>query len=308
MNDHLDPYASSRYDPLTRHVVNLNEAGQLRESAARLVAESAAMFKEANERTAGRRYSVARVINAAITGARLDGIEREVSEELAQHAGIAHSADKPWIPWHALAAQMHVSQRTMLTGTAAQGGNLVAKGALDAVAALTPYMTTLRLGVEVIDGLRGNVFIPRVTTSGTAVWPGEAGTAAASDQVFAQFEAAPKKVIAVTDVSKVLLSQAPMIADRVIATDLLGIVGRELDKATLSGTGTDQPLGIRNTSGVTLTTGTAFDHAAAQAMLKNVATANVNDENVRFLRQRGGRLHTSEALAPKPLKGDDSCR
>jgi hypothetical protein len=67
MND-LDPYAGSRYDPLTQHVLNMREAVQLPESAARLVAESAAMFEEAQQRTAGRPYSVARVVRAAIAG------------------------------------------------------------------------------------------------------------------------------------------------------------------------------------------------------------------------------------------------
>jgi HK97 family phage major capsid protein len=170
---------------------------------------------------------------------------------------------------------------------------------MPAVAALTPYMTTLRLGVEVIDGLRGDVFIPRVSTSGTAAWAAEAGTAAASDQVFAQVAASPKKIIAVTEFSKVLLAQSPMIADRAIATNLLGVVGREIDKSVLAGTGGAMPLGLVNTSGITLTTGTAFDHAAAQAMLKNVSASNANDENIRFL----GAPATRELLAKRGVNG-----
>jgi hypothetical protein len=87
MNE-IDPHAATRYDPLTRHVLALNEATQLRESAARLVKESAAMFEEAQARTAGRRYSVVRVVDCARFTRRLDGIEGEWSQECARQMGV----------------------------------------------------------------------------------------------------------------------------------------------------------------------------------------------------------------------------
>jgi Phage capsid family len=92
-----------------------------------------------------------------------------------------------------------------------------------------------------------------------------AGTAAVADQAFSQFEASPKKVIAITPFSKQLLAQEPQIADRVIGIDLVGTVGRELDKSVLAGTGGDSPLGILNTAGVTLTLG--MNLRCARAML-----------------------------------------
>jgi hypothetical protein len=195
--------------------------------------------------------------------------------------------------------QHMVAQRSMVAGTVEAGGYLVGEVASPAVDALTPYMTTVRLGVATYDGLRGNLLVPRVTTSGTASWPGETGTAAESDPVLAQIECAPKKVIGYTQMSKQLLVQAPMIADRMVSANLLGVMGRELDKAVLLGTGTDQPLGILNTVGVTLTLGTGFTHANGQATIKNAAAANVIDANIMAL----GAPTVRETLSLRGLNG-----
>jgi hypothetical protein len=77
-------------DPQTAFTLRLREASQLRQSAERLVNEGAEMFKEAHERVAGRRSSIVRVINATISRSRLDGVEREMSEELAHRVGVPH--------------------------------------------------------------------------------------------------------------------------------------------------------------------------------------------------------------------------
>jgi hypothetical protein len=286
------PY-SSGFDPLTQHVVNMNEALQLRQSAERLVRESAQMFTEASQRTAGRRYSVTRVINATIIGGRLDGVERETSEELARMMARAHDPQKPWVPWAALA------QRTLLATGTDSGLNIVASPAMPAVAALTPFSTLIRLGAAVFPGLVGNPLIPRVTTSGTASWLGETGTATAADPVLDQIAATPKRIVGYCEISKQLLMQAPMIADRMVSTNLLGIVGREIDKAMLSGTGTDEPVGILNTVGITKTTGTAFSHTNGQTMIKNAAAASVIDENIKAL----GAPTVRETLSLRGLNG-----
>jgi hypothetical protein len=69
----MDPFSS--FDPATAFRQRMREAGQPRESAERLIAEGAQMFKEAHERTAGRRYSFVRTIDCARFGRRFDGIE-----------------------------------------------------------------------------------------------------------------------------------------------------------------------------------------------------------------------------------------
>lgn len=57
--------------------------------------------------------------------------------------------------------------------------------------------------------------------------------------------------------------------------------GAKFDQAALAGTGTTEPLGIRNVSGIT--TGTGYNYAQAQAQVKNVANSNCIDENIKFL-------------------------
>jgi hypothetical protein len=170
MNE-LDPYAATRYDPLTRHVLALNEAAQPAKAPRAGEKESAAMFEEATARTAGRRYSVVRVIDAARFNNRLDGIEGEWSQELARQRGVNHDPAKPFIPWAAL------GQRVMLATGTDSGLNIIGLPATRAIDVLIPFTTCLRLGAQVFDGLVGNPLIPRVTTSGESAWPGEVGTA-----------------------------------------------------------------------------------------------------------------------------------
>ena len=67
----------------------------------------------------------------------------------------------------------------------------------------------------------------------------------------------------------------------------------------LSGTGTDEPLGVSGWSGITATTGTGFDNDASQAMLSAVASANVDDGQIKFL----GSPTTRELLAKRGLNG-----
>ena len=83
------------------------------------------------------------------------------------------------------------------------------------------------------------------------------------------------------------------------ANNLLGVVGAELDKVMLAGSGTDQPLGVVNTVGITKTLGTSLTHANVQTMVKNSASANVNDENIRFLAPPAVR----ELLATRSIVG-----
>jgi HK97 family phage major capsid protein len=154
---------------------------------------------------------------------------------------------------------------------------------LQAIDILRPYSTLVRLGAQVFPGLVGDVNVPRVGTGASAAWVGETGTATSGDWTLEQITATPKKVSAYVEISRQLLAQSPAVADRMIANNLLGSVGAAIDSAMLSGTGTDAPVGILNTSGITLTTGTAFNYGAAVTMVKNSASANVNDENIRFV-------------------------
>ena len=284
------------FDPQTAMRLRLQEALQLQRSSELLAHEAGEMATQAAERLSGKRYSVERVISiASLPDARLDGIEREVSQELARQAGMHYDPQRPWIPWSALG----LARRTLSAGTAADGGDLIGQQMQDAVDVLRPHSTMIRMGAQTLTGLVREVPIPTVTTNASAEWLAELGTGSASSPVFGQYVAEPKLCMSYLPFSKWLMRQSPQVSNRIISGMLLGAVGAALDTAALSGTGTSEPTGIDNWSGVTATVGTGFDGAASQAMLKAVSDSNCNDDAVRFLGNGAGR----ELLAQRSVDG-----
>lgn len=142
----------------------------------------------------------------------------------------------------------------MVTTGTDDGANLVASRATQAIDILRPASTLVKLGMQVIAGLTGGtLLVPRIATSAEAAWPGETGTATASEPVLAQISASPKHIAGYCEISKQLLEQSPAIAERMVGAHLVALIANEIDKAALSGTGTSQPLGIVNTVGITKT-------------------------------------------------------
>jgi hypothetical protein len=115
-----DPYGSG-FDPITRHVVAMNEAQQLREAATRMLRESSAMLEEATTREARPRFSITRAINAAVSGSRQEAPEHAWSERIANGLQLPYSPAKPFVPWDAF------TQRAMIAGTGSQGGYFVSE-------------------------------------------------------------------------------------------------------------------------------------------------------------------------------------
>ena len=286
-------------DHETEFRLTVNDALRQRRAAELLVREAASQFEAAErERTAnrGHRFSIVRAVNAASSPRGLqDGIEREWGEEAARQAGRPFDQHRPWIPWS-------VMGRTLNVGTGSLGGHLVDNAVTAAAAALFPVSTVVRLGATVLDGLRGDINIPRVTGNGTGYWLGELGTATASDPTLGQIACSPKHVGAFTQVSRQLLLQSQ--AEALVGRHLMGLLGAAIDAAVIAGTSTDAtvPLGIRYASGITLSTGTSYDNAAAQAQVKAAATANVVDENIKFL----GTPAVRELLAKRAANGTGS--
>jgi HK97 family phage major capsid protein len=276
------------------------EAEQRARAAKLLALEAGRELAESERlRRSGRHtFSIVRAVNAASLRG-VDGFEREVAEECARRAGTAFDPHRPWVPWEAFRAV-----RTLQVGTAAQGGYLVGAPTSPAVDALFAYSTVIRLGAQVFDGLSGNVAVPRVTANGTGYWIGETGTATASQPTIGQHLGKPKTVGAYAEVSRQLLTQAPEVADRMISNHLLGLAGAAIDAAAIAGTSADSsvPLGIRYTAGVTITTGTSYDNAAAQAQVKAAAAANAVDENIAFV----GTPAVRELLAKRARNGTGS--
>jgi HK97 family phage major capsid protein len=97
------------------------------------------------------------------------------------------------------------------------------------------------------------VIFPRQTGKSSVTWQGGEGTSVtATDQALGQLSMTPKTAIIVTDVSEQLLRQSSPSAEAFITADLAATIAIDgVDNAVINGTGGAQPLGIKNTTGIT---------------------------------------------------------
>jgi HK97 family phage major capsid protein/HK97 family phage prohead protease len=116
---------------------------------------------------------------------------------------------------------------------------------------LRKRLVTANLGATVMNGLTGNIAIPRQNGAGTAYWVAEGTAPTGSQQSIDQVTMSPKTVGAYTDYSRKLLIQSSIDVENMVRNDLSKIIALEIDRVALYGTGSaTQPTGIKNTAGI----------------------------------------------------------
>ena len=160
-------------------------------------------------------------------------------------------------------------QKRDITTAAASGGHLISENVLGSlfVEALRNNMVMFDL-CNVMMGLQGNVSLPSESTVPTAEWKGEIVAAAESSPVFGQITLVPKFLRAYTEISRTLIAQSSIDTESVVRMLLMKEVGLALDKAILTGTGSnDQPSGVDQITSLSTTT---YATAIANATLANM--------------------------------------
>ena len=171
-------------------------------------------------------------------------------------------------------------------GTTTAGGYLVAAEYLpqEFVEYLHAAQVLRRAGARVIPCTGSPVNIPALTTSGTAYWVAENAALTASSQAFEQVQLTPKWCIGRTQLSEFLVNSSAPAAESIVRQDLASVIGVEVDKQCLIGTGTtNKPLGITATDAPGTmneinslgTNGGAFTLAAAHEMIYTLEYDNV---------------------------------
>ena len=190
------------------------------------------------------------------------GFELACSGTLAKKLNRDGSASV-FIPAEVLTRAMpvEVMQRAMATTPGSKGGFLVNVENMGFIDILRNRSVARALGARVLSGLEGNVIFPRQTGKATVTWQGGEGVSVgATDQALGQLSMTPKTAIVITDVSEQLLRQSSPSAEQFVMADLASDIAIDgVDAAVINGTGGAQPLGIKNTTGVT----TGQDAAAA---------------------------------------------
>lgn len=169
------------------------------------------------------------------------------------------------------------ASRAMATIPGSKGGYMVNVQNMGFIDILRNRSVAMNMGSRVLSGLQGNVTFPRQTGKVTVTWQaGEGTSVTAADQALGQLSMTPKTCIAITDVSEQLLAQATPSAEAFVMADLANDVAIDgVDNAVINGTGGAQPIGIKNTTGIT-SGQDASSFSYAKALAFPVAAGAVN--------------------------------
>ena len=206
--------------------------------------------------------------------------EREVSDATSKKYG--RPAGGILVPNEVLE-----QKRDLTVGSATAGGNLVATELLAGsfIEQLKNSMAIMAANPSMLTGLDGNISIPRQTSGSTAYWVGEGSSPTESNLAFDQVNMTPKTIGAFVDYSRRLLLQASVDVEQRIRNDIAQNIALELDRAAIYGTGSsNQPLGIKDTTGIGTQTITTFGSFAEYiAMETDIAVANAEVANMFYI-------------------------
>jgi len=113
--------------------------------------------------------------------------------------------------------------------------------------------SVMRAGATTLNGLSGDVRIPKKTAAASAAWiASEGGAASESEMTVGNVAMTPKTLGAFTDITRQLMIQSSMDVERLVRDDLAQALALAIDLAALEGSGASgQPTGVLNASGVT---------------------------------------------------------
>jgi HK97 family phage major capsid protein/HK97 family phage prohead protease len=193
-------------------------------------------------------YSLLKAIRAQVSGDWGDaGFERECDKTLR---GQGFRSDGLLVPLEALGRSDRASY---VTSTPATAGVLVGTDHHDEsfVQALRSRTILDKLGIMRMDGLTGNVEIPRQTSVSSLGWVAEDTDLPEATPNFDAISLNPKTVGAWCQLSRLIATQSEPALEQLIRNDFALSLARELDRTGLHGSGTgNEPRGILNTPGI----------------------------------------------------------
>lgn len=122
----------------------------------------------------------------------------------------------------------------------------------DFIDVLRNSSSVMQAGARMMQGLVGNVDIPKKTAASTAGWIStEGGAASESEPTFGTVSLTPKTVGAFTDMTRRLILQSTPSVEALVRDDLTQAMALAIDAGALKGSGSSgQPTGIYSTSGI----------------------------------------------------------
>ena len=238
-----------------------------------------------------REFSIRKAIASQIPGINIDaGRELEISRELERRAGFGP-------PQGVLVPMQVFEKRVDIVSTglpaAGPGSNIIATDFRpdQFIDILRVAMRVRSLGARVLNGLVGNVDIPKLKASATAYWVAENAAITASDAQFDKVSLTPKHVGALIEISRNMLLQSSPDVEAIIRDDFAFLLASALDRAGINGAGGDEPSGILTSgSGVTVVDASdaaALSYANVIGCIAAIAGDNALQGSLGFLTNSG---------------------
>lgn len=194
-----------------------------------------------------RDYSFMKAVRGMVQGAGLNGLEKEISDEIAKRSGKeAQGFYAPDTFWAGM------GKRDLTVGTNSAGGFLKPTDHLgdQFVDALRARTVLSGMGTRFMSGLKGDVAIPKLAGGSAAAFVGENSAVAEQNPTFAQVTMSPKTLGAFVDISRLLMIQSDPSVEQIIRDDLLNALAQKIESVAINGGGSNEPDGILQTSGI----------------------------------------------------------
>jgi Phage capsid family len=208
-------------------------------------------------------YSLTRALQQTVEhGVPTSGYEREFHFETVraiQSSPEMAGRTMPEGAYHSLYVPLSVVHRDLsVSGGPSTGAALVGLrtfGRSD----LATWSAVINAGALLVTGLRENATFWQISTLPLPSWNTEFGMQAPTDPVFTGFSCTPKRLAAITLISRQLLIQSPDL-DEMLRADFARQLGSLVDQVCLLGAGPaqNQPTGIAGTTGVNQIAGNAY--------------------------------------------------
>ena len=218
------------------------EAAEAAEAAERALAERQLRN---DEQTAGRRFSLLRMLNDIADGRQLSGLEADVAQMGAdEYRRLGLSGSGVQVP---LAALRAASGQNVTTP--ADGGNLAETMASRYVQSLRDNLPIARLGANILTNLVGT--LPVITSQDiTAGWGAEGAEAPISKASYAKAVMTPKRNFANVATTRDLLRQTSFDVEADLIDKINYAHARIIEDAAINGAGGNAPTGILKTAGI----------------------------------------------------------
>jgi len=250
-----------------------------------------------------RQFSISRALRSLaepddLTLRENAAFEYEVSAAARDHYG--RHRGKFTIP-------TEIMQRDLSAGALSTGGALVDtdNAGQPMVGMLRNKLVLAQLGCTYLDGLIGDVAIPKQTGGATGYHVKDSAITE-SNQTFGQINLTPHTAGAMTDIRRSLLKQSSPSAEMIVQDDLAATLAHVINDGSVNGDGTDgAPVGFANVTGIgssAVATDGSPTYAELADIWKEVAGDNVAITNGGWLTETG--VYAYMMSTPKVSGGD----